>query len=151
MSGKYVLILDGNTLEREVLSGMLHSEGYRVFDTDSCLAARKIVHRFPVDAVVVDRGFRADESLAFLAHLQACHPQVARLLMTHEPQSAEAMRAMGLGQAHTLLLKPIAETELVFGLARAFSKAEIVPRPTSHEDDIFPLVRFFNRLELGQS
>jgi len=151
MSGDYVLILGCNTLERNVLTGMLQSEGYRVFDTDSAQAARKIARKFPVDAVLVDRGFRAYEFLAFLAHIQARHPQVARVLMTHEPQSPEALRAMGLGHAHTLLLKPITQSELLFGLARALTKARVHPKPPAQGDDLFPWVRFFNRLQPGRA
>ncbi len=151
MSGEYVLILGSNTLEREVLTGMLHSEGYRVFSTDSPQTARKIIVRFPVDAVLVDRGFRADETLAFLAFVQAHHPEVARVLMTPDPQSPQAMRAMGLGHTHTLLLKPIIESELMYGLGRALRKARVSPQPASPEDDSFPLVRFFNRVELGHA
>lgn len=151
MTGDYVLILASNTLEREILSGMLHSEGYRVFDTDSAQAARKIIQRFPVDAVLVDRGFHADESLAFLAFLQARHPRVARVLMTHEPQSPEALRAMGLGHTHTLLLKPIIESELVFGLDRALNKARDVPEPTTPDNDLFPSVHFFKHIHPGRA
>lgn len=151
MRSDYVLILAGNTIEREVLTGMLHSDGYRVFDTDSVQAARKIIERFPVDAVIVDRGFPADDSLALMSYVQARHPRVARVLMTHEPQSLGAMRSLGLGQAHTLLLKPIVEAELIFGLGRALRKATQLREATLPEDEHFPLVRFFNRLQLGRS
>lgn len=151
MNGKYVLILDTNAIERQVMVGMLRGAGYRVFDTDSALSARNIVERFPLDAVVVDRGFCADESLAFLAIVQARHPRVARVLMTDDPQSPEALRAMGIGHTHSLLLKPIVEPELLFGLVRALRKAEFAPEPPSPENEIFPTVCFFNRLELGRA
>ncbi len=147
----YVLILGSNSIEREVITGFLHADGYRVFDTDSVGAARKIISRFPVDAIVVDRGFNANESLAFLAWVQARHPQVARVLMTHDPQSLESMRSMGLGQAHSLLLKPLVESELLFALSRALRKAQQEPEPARALDEHFPLVRFFNRLQLGRA
>lgn len=151
MSGEYVLILAGNTIEREVLTGMLQADGYRVFDTDSARSARKIVDRFPVDVVLVDRGFHAEGCLPFLAYVQAHHPQVARVLMTHDPQSPEAMRAMGVGHTHALLLKPVVEAELLFCVSRALVKSSIEPEPASAEDLSLPLVRFFDRVQPGRA
>jgi DNA-binding NtrC family response regulator len=151
MNGDYVLILGSNTLERDVLTGMLHSEGYRVFSTDCPLTARKIIYRFPVDAVLVDRGFRADETLAFLAFVQAHHPQVARVLMTPDPRSRQSLRAMGLGHTHSLLLKPVIESELFFSLTRALRKARVFPEPASLEDETFPAVGFFSHADPGHA
>lgn len=151
MSGEYVLILAGNTIEREVLRGMLHGDGYCVFDTDSARAAQRIMDRFPVDAVLVDRGFHSEGFVPFMAHVQARHPQVARVLMTHDPQSLEAMRAMGVGHTHSLLLKPVVEAELLFCLSRALVKAALLPLPASDEELSLPLARFFNRVQPGRS
>jgi DNA-binding NtrC family response regulator len=163
MSGEYVLILAGNTLERERIAAVLFREGYRVFDTDDVQGARRIMERFPVDVVVVDRGFRPDDVLAFLAHVQARHRGVGRVLMTHEPQSPGALRAMGQGQVHTLLLKPLTETELLLGVGRALRKARVRPALPRRDDGegegegraggrgISALVRFFQRVHLGRT
>lgn len=101
-----VLVVDDDTLMREVLKAILRSEGYLVAgeakDGQACLAQ---VERLKPDAVCLDVNMPGMCGLETLGHLRGKYPNMRVVMITGDASMATVREAVTLGAAG-YIIKP---------------------------------------------
>lgn len=115
-TGLTILVVEDQVREREALSRMLKSEGYRTIHASNQPEAMK-AFREPVDLVVCDLRLGNDNGLDVLKQWRESKPSVPVLMVTAYGDIHSAVEAMKLG-ASDYLTKPLKPDELLVLLNR---------------------------------
>ncbi len=119
-----VLVVDDEKNLRESLAAYLESEDIAAFAAGSGEAARELLERERVDAVVVDLRMPGMSGLDFLSWLKDEGPAVPAVMISAHGDVADAVEAMKRG-ASDYLTKPFSPDELVVRLRKALSDAKL--------------------------
>jgi two-component system response regulator PilR (NtrC family) len=108
---KRILIVDDEPSMREMLSIMLHKDGYEVRAAESRAQAAAVLSQGPVDMVITDIRLPDGDGIEILRHVKAAAPGTAVVVMTAFGTTETAVAALKLG-AHDYLTKPFDVDEL---------------------------------------
>ena len=111
-----ILVVEDQNREREALSRMLKSEGYRTIAASNRPEAVR-AFKDPVDLVVCDLRLGTDNGLEVLKEWRDTKPSVPVLMVTAYGDIHSAVEAMKLG-ASDYLTKPLKPDELLMLLNR---------------------------------
>ena len=101
-----ILVVDDDTVQRELLSAFLSKQGHEVFDAADGAEAMDIFHRKPIQVVLLDQkmpGFRGDQ---VLEKMKSVNPMLKAIMITAYGDIETAVTAMKLG-AQEFIEKPV--------------------------------------------
>ncbi|HEV8336630.1 MAG TPA: sigma-54 dependent transcriptional regulator [Candidatus Polarisedimenticolia bacterium] len=119
-----LLVVDDETHQREMLSGILERAGYRVEAASGGREALEILGRSEFDLLLTDQKMPGMDGLALLERLQELRPETPVILMTAYGSVSEAVAAMKKGAAD-YLTKPFEREELLLVLEKALRQRRL--------------------------
>jgi two-component system, probable response regulator PhcQ len=125
MSRPTILIVDDDEALRETLAVRLRP-GYQVLQAATGTQGLEILRLVPVGIVLVDQFMPGMSGLEFLRLARARHPDLGLVMLTGQICADLVGRAMGEGEAHRVLFKPVdlAELEVTLLLVRDLVRLE---------------------------
>jgi len=127
--GRRVLVADDDANIRSLLSVLLTSEGYNVFEASDGLAAFQELKKRHFDVVISDYHMPWFDGMQLLAMCRLLWPGTAVIIVSGEDSDWTEL-AIRRG-AHAWAKKPFNSTHLINTVRRAIEKASM--RPTAHE------------------
>src|SRR5580765_4534573 len=121
---KKILVVDDEPSMRELLSIMLHKEGYEVLAAESRAKAAAVLAKASVDMVITDVKLPDGDGIEILRHVKAASPETAVIVMTAFGSTSTAVAALKLG-AHDYLTKPFDVEELKIVVRGALEKRQL--------------------------
>lgn len=115
-----LLIVDDESLQRNLLAGFLSKQGFTVHEAGSGQQAIEQFQRHPIDLVLLDQRMPDLQGDEVLARLKAISPLARVMMITAYGAVETAVRVMQLG-ADDFLEKPI-DLELLLGKIRALEE-----------------------------
>ena len=125
-----LLIVDDDRTIRESLVTLFVESGYRAIGAEGVTAARQVLARGGVDALLLDIRLKDGDGLAFLAELRAAQPRLPVIMATSYSDSDRAIAAMRQG-AFEYVTKPFDLPTLLAAVERAVRS----PSPTPPSKD----------------
>ena len=92
-----ILVADDEPSMREMLSIVLHREGYRVLLADGGRAAVELLRQEPVDILLSDVGMPDMNGVDLLREAKQIDPQVIGIMITAFASTESAVDALRLG------------------------------------------------------
>ncbi|NMG46270.1 response regulator [Aromatoleum toluvorans] len=123
----HILIVDDESLYRQLLTSRLGRAGYRLSEAADGEAALECAQRGGVDLALVDIKMPGIDGVEVLKRLKAFDPQVEVVILTGHGNVDSAIAAMKLG-AFDYLSKPYKLTELDIVVERALEKRMLARR-----------------------
>lgn len=120
-----VLVVDDERNLRESLAAFLRTEQMEALTADSGEAARDLLERERVEAVIVDLRMPGMSGLDFLDWLRGAGPSIPALMISAHGDVADAVEAMKRGAAD-YLVKPFDPVELSVRLRKAIGDARLI-------------------------
>jgi len=125
LAGTRVLVVDDETVQRELLQGFLEKEGYDVSSAASGEDALSLAAGQGFEIALIDLKMPGMDGVATLKGLREKNPELAGIMMTAFASVETAVSAMKEG-AHEYLTKPIDLTELKIVLERTVEKQRLL-------------------------
>jgi DNA-binding NtrC family response regulator len=122
--GERVLIVEDEDLMRELLTKILASENYRIFDASSGEEALKLLQDQTYDLVLTDLRLKAMDGLQLLSEVRTLDPEMVVIVMTAYASVETAVEAMRKG-AYDYLTKPFINDEIRVMLRRALDQRHL--------------------------
>ncbi len=119
-----VLVVDDESVIREILSDFLMMEGYQVLSAGDGTEAVEVLARETVHMVISDLKMPSMDGLELLAHIREHHPDLVTLIMTGYGTVETAIEAMKRG-AFDYVLKPFKVEEVMHTVGRAFAQQRL--------------------------
>ena len=119
-----VLVVDDESVIREILSDFLMMEGYQVLTAGDGTEAVEVLARETVHMVVSDLKMPRMDGLELLGHIREHHPELVTLIMTGYGTVETAIEAMKRG-AFDYVLKPFKVEEVMHTVGRAFAQQRL--------------------------
>lgn len=124
MSSKRILIVDDEDSIRFGVHAYLESQGYGVFEADSCQKAKELFQASTPDAAVIDYRLHDGTALDLLRAFKQIDPGVPLIVLTAHGTIELAVEAVKEG-AEQFLTKPIELTALHAILKRLFANQRL--------------------------
>ena len=122
-----ILIVDDETLQREILTTILADEGYETYSAASGEEALKLVKAYEPDIVLTDLKMGKMDGIELLEKLKALKPPPTVILMTAFGTVDSAVDAMKKG-AFDYLTKPLDKEVVLLAIRRALERKELLQR-----------------------
>lgn len=116
-----ILVLDGNTPTREMLTRVLEHAGYHVVGTATGFEAFDLLARRSFTLIIADAGTEVAATTIFLSQIQHIPGSPAVILLGTNP-SCEAVIAAFRGGAADYLLKPVTPEALQASVATVLTR-----------------------------
>jgi DNA-binding NtrC family response regulator len=120
MSGS-ILIVDDEKGQREILTTILHKEGYRIVDVPGGREALERLNGEEFDLILTDLKMQGMSGMELLESVLAEDPQQCIVMMTAHGTIDSAVEAMKKG-AFDYLEKPLEREDLLLTVQRAFER-----------------------------
>lgn len=131
-----ILIVDDEKGMRDLLSFMLRTEGYRVFEAGNGQMATEHLAIQDVDVVITDLMMPNVNGLELLRHIRERDADVVIIIMTAYASLQTAIESMKFG-AYDYLIKPFEDVEKVMNtIARAVEHRKLVRRNARLLEDL---------------
>lgn len=108
-----ILLVDDEPMVTSSLERLLHQYNYNTMVANSALKAIDIVSKKPVDVIVTDEKMPLMSGNEFLVKLRFEFPRIIRVMLTGNPDSATARKAIRDGDVYRFLCKPCNGVDLV--------------------------------------
>lgn len=105
MTQTTVLIVDDDSIQRQVLAGDLKTRGFNVLEADSSESALEIVKRNTVDVILSDLKMPGSSGISLLENLKSVNPDISVVIMTAFATVETAVQALKSG-AYDFITKP---------------------------------------------
>ncbi|MBX3738734.1 MAG: response regulator [Candidatus Didemnitutus sp.] len=150
--GRHVLVVDDNTLVRELFAAMLTAAGARCTMAASVAAAVRAAEDPSVEAAVLDLALGGESGLDLARELRGRRPELRLVGASAHAGAAEREAALRAG-FDVFLTKPVAQEELLGALSGRTGATAATPLPAWQEELArqFRLVAAQNRLTLAQA
>jgi DNA-binding NtrC family response regulator len=122
--GERVLIVEDEDLMRELLTKILASENYRIFDASSGEEALNLLQDQTFDLVLTDLRLKAMNGLQLLSEIRTLDPEMVVIVMTAYASVETAVEAMRKG-AYDYITKPFINDEIRVMLRRALDQRHL--------------------------
>jgi two-component system probable response regulator PhcQ len=120
-----VLIVDDQTVIRELLEEALTRERYNIFSAPSAEAALKIIDSQPVDVVITDEKMPGMQGTQFLGIVRRRHPDTIRIVLTGHASLETAIRAINEGEIYRFFTKPCNIVDLMVTVRQGLEQREL--------------------------
>ncbi len=108
-----VLLVDDEPMVTNSLERLLHQYNYNTIVANSALKAIDIISKRPVDIIVTDEKMPLMTGNEFLVKLRTEYPRILRVMLTGNPDSATARKAIKDGDVYRFLCKPCNGVDVV--------------------------------------
>lgn len=122
-----ILIVDDETLQREILTTILADEGYETYSASSGEEALKLVKAYEPDVVLTDLKMGKMDGIELLEKVKGLRQPPTVILMTAFGTVDSAVDAMKKG-AFDYLTKPLDKEVVLLAIRRAIERRELLQR-----------------------
>ncbi|MCK2086806.1 sigma-54 dependent transcriptional regulator [Thauera aromatica] len=126
-NNRHVLVVDDEELYRELLSGRLTRQGYRVSEAADGPGALGHIERTGIDLALIDIKMPGMDGIELLGRIKQLDPHIEVVVLTGHGSIDTAIAAMKLG-AFDYLTKPYTLTELDLIVERALDRRTLALR-----------------------
>ena len=116
-----ILIVDDDTVVRNMLSLVLNDEGYMVESVENGKKAVKACEKSLFEVALIDIELPDMKGTELLNRLRQIQPKMIRIIITGHPSIESAMRAVN-ERADGYVLKPFEVTELLAMISRLLTE-----------------------------
>lgn len=127
-----VLIAEDNDVSREMMSGILRAQGYRVYGAIDGESAIKVISDRSVDMALVDINMAPKGGFEFVRYLVAKGIKLPVVIVTGDDSADMLMEASALGVVQ-VLQKPVDPKRLVQTVERVLRRKGLNPSPLAVE------------------
>jgi len=113
-----ILIVEDDTDQRELLSRILHYDGYTIVEVDTGMRAVKLAEKEPFDLVLSDLKLPGMDGIEVIERISKSNPQISGIIVTGFGNIDSAIKAMRLGVCD-YIKKPFEVDELRHAVKRA--------------------------------
>lgn len=96
-NNRHVLVVDDEELYRELLSGRLTRQGYRVSEAADGVGALQHIERTGIDLALIDIKMPGMDGIELLGRIKQLAPQIEVVVLTGHGSVDTAIAAMKLG------------------------------------------------------
>ncbi len=108
-----ILLVDDEPMVTGSLERLLHQYNYNTLVANSALKAIDIISKCPVDIIITDEKMPLMTGNEFLVKLRSEYPRILRVMLTGNPDSATARKAIREGDVYRFLCKPCNGVDVV--------------------------------------
>jgi DNA-binding NtrC family response regulator len=119
-----ILVVDDETAQRGIMSSILKSEGYRVFEADSVESALSRLEEEKPEVILTDLKMPGKSGIELVEQVTGRPQQPEIIVITAFGTIETAVKAMRLG-AYDYLTKPLEREELILSVSRALEKYDL--------------------------
>ncbi len=123
-----ILVAEDNDLSREMMSGVLRTQGYRVYGAINAESAIKVVEDRDIDLALVDINMSPTGGFEFIKYLIVKGLTIPVVVITGDDSSHVLMEATSLG-VRRVLQKPVEPDRLVQTVERLLKQRGLNPKP----------------------
>ncbi|MFT4540071.1 MAG: DNA-binding NtrC family response regulator [Planctomycetota bacterium] len=120
-----ILVVEDDSAQRELLTDILASEGYRVRNAGSAESALDMIESFPPDLVLSDWRLPGMDGMELFEKVRVSHPLVAFVIVTAYGTIARAVEAVRVG-ADDYLPKPFERQALLLSVERTLRSRQLI-------------------------
>ena len=108
-----ILLVDDEPMVTNSLERLLHQYNYNTITANSALKALDVVSKHPVDIIVTDEKMPLMTGNEFLVKLRQDYPKILRVMLTGNPDTGTARKAIKEGDVYRFLCKPCNGVDIV--------------------------------------
>jgi guanine deaminase len=123
-----ILVAEDNELSRELISGVLRTQGYRVYGAIDGQSAIKVTEDRDIDMAFIDVNMAPSGGFDFIRHLVVNSIDIPVVIITADDSSHILMEATALGVAQ-VIQKPIEPDKILRIAYRILSRRGLNPKP----------------------
>jgi len=124
MKNQNILVIDDESIQREILAGYLKKKGYKIFSASSGEEGITIVKNNLIDIVLSDFKMPDKTGFEVLEEIKLLNPEINFIMITAYGTIQNAVQAMKTG-AYDYLSKPVDLDELDLMLERIFEHQKL--------------------------
>jgi len=121
MINKRILVLDDNTITRDVIKRNLAAHGYQVYTAGNFELAREIMKEIDLDVAITDLKMPDISGLDVITYITENYKNTEIIVITGYPTINSAVDAVKLG-ADDYLTKPFTDVELLAAVKKSLEK-----------------------------
>ena len=125
-----ILLVDDEPMVTNSLERLLHQYDYNTITANSALKALDIVSKTPVDIIVTDEKMPMMTGNEFLVKLRKDHPRILRVMLTGNPDTGTARKAIKEGDVYRFLCKPCNGIDIVTTIRQGLLYKEVLNKIT---------------------
>ncbi len=123
-----ILVAEDNDVSREMMSGVLRTQGYRVFGAIDGESAIKVVEDRPIDLALVDVNMAPKGGFEFVKYLMVKGIDMPVVIITGDDGGHILMEASSLGVSK-VIQKPVEPDKLLQVVQRLLKRKGFNPQP----------------------
>ncbi len=123
-----ILLVDDEPMVTNSLERLLHQYNYNTIAANSALKALDIVSKHPVDIIVTDEKMPMMTGNEFLLKLRQEHPRILRVMLTGNPDTGTARKAIKEGDVYRFLCKPCNGVDIVTTIRQGLIYKEVLEK-----------------------
>lgn len=131
-----VLIIDDETLQREILMTILSEEGYNVYSVSSLTEAKKVVNEVSPEIILTDLKLGNENGIEILNHISDKAFLPAVIVITAFGTISSAVEAIKKG-AFDYLTKPIDREVLILTIKKAEERINLVKENLRLREELY--------------
>lgn len=131
-----VLIIDDETLQREILMMILSEEGYNVYSVSSLTEAKKVVNEVSPEIILTDLKLGNENGIEILNHISDKAFPPAVIVITAFGTISSAVEAIKKG-AFDYLTKPIDREVLILTIKKAEERINLVKENLRLREELY--------------
>ena len=135
-----LLVVDDESLLRQLITAMLESSGYKVEAVDSAEAAATVLDTRAISMVLLDISLPGKSGVELLQSIVVEYPDTAVVMVTGIDELGTALFTLRAG-AYDYLTKPFKEEELLACVARAMERRRLAQENRKYQADLERLVK----------
>lgn len=128
-----ILIAEDNDVSREMMSGILRAQNYKIYGAVDGESAIKVINDRPIDLALVDINMAPKGGFEFVRYLVAKGNKLPVVIVTGDDSADMLMEASSLGVAQ-VLQKPVDPKRLLQTVERILRKRGFNPTPLAVEE-----------------
>ena len=123
-----ILLVDDEPMVTNSLERLLHQYNYNTIAANSALKALDIVSKHPVDIIVTDEKMPMMTGNEFLLKLRQEHPRILRVMLTGNPDTGTARKAIKDGDVYRFLCKPCNGVDIITTIRQGLLYKEVLDK-----------------------
>ncbi len=131
-----VLIIDDETLQREILMTILSEEGYNVYSVSSLTEAKKVINEVSPEIILTDLKLGNENGIEILNHISDKAFPPAVIVITAFGTISSAVEAIKKG-AFDYLTKPIDREVLILTIKKAEERINLVKENLRLREELY--------------
>jgi two-component system response regulator PilR (NtrC family) len=142
MNGR-ILVVDDETIQRDIVKDILEDQGYDVLTSGSGQEALEQINTSPVDVILTDLRMPGMDGVELLEHVKIIDPDIIVVVITAYGSVESAVEAMKKGAYH-YLTKPLEKEQLTLIVQRAIQAKRLSDENRSLRQELQERYEFHN-------